>query len=81
MCEKCISDPVLTVVDTLSRRRAVEERLRAVTSVCLACAQLPSTTEGVPCVSLDCAWFFERSKAERLYEEATVSEQQIDEVL
>ena len=67
------------MADLLSRRRATDERLKAVTSVCVSCAQLPPATERVPCVSLDCAWLFERTKAERLWEEADLVEQQIED--
>lgn len=68
------------MADALSRRRAVDERLKAVMSVCVSCARLPSATERVPCISVDCAWLFERTKVERLWQEAAALEPQMEEL-
>jgi DNA polymerase zeta len=43
--------------------RGREERLRRAQAVCAVCAGA-APAQAVPCESLDCAWFFERHKAE-----------------
>ncbi|EKM61040.1 uncharacterized protein PHACADRAFT_204189 [Phanerochaete carnosa HHB-10118-sp] len=63
LCEACCSRPQETIGTLLARVHRTERRLADVHRVCASCSGVPQA-EPVRCVSLDCAWLFERTKLE-----------------
>lgn len=64
ICPACRSNAQETILAIQWMKRGVEKRLRAVQEVCASCSGTPHA-EPIECESLECGWFFERSKVWR----------------
>ncbi|KAI0033173.1 hypothetical protein K488DRAFT_48291 [Vararia minispora EC-137] len=68
VCFQCLTRPEAAMAGLFTRKRAAEERLLTALAVCTSCTG-DQASDINRCESLDCAWFFERKKAESGSEE------------
>ncbi|KAJ7492610.1 hypothetical protein FB451DRAFT_1022509 [Mycena latifolia] len=64
ICDECYLDPQAAMSMILSKIQMGEKRLLDIHRTCASCAQMP-LAEPVKCESLDCAWLYARTKADR----------------
>ncbi|KAG8995718.1 DNA polymerase zeta [Tulasnella sp. JGI-2019a] len=64
ICNICAAQPEKTIFAMELMHRGAQKRLVDVQRICASCSAIPQFEE-VECVSLDCAWMFERHKAMR----------------
>lgn len=79
VCDPCRTSPQTTISELQNRIRQGENRLLDVQQICAACTKT-TASEPIECESIDCAWLFERKKAERKAEFLVLLQELIEEV-
>lgn len=64
VCDSCRVNPQTTIPELLRRISKGENRLMSTQRICESCTS-SAPSEPIKCESVDCAWLFERKKAER----------------
>jgi len=67
ICDSCLVQPQTTISELLRRISKGETRLLNTQRICESCTG-SAPSEPIRCESVDCAWLFERKKAERKVE-------------
>jgi DNA polymerase zeta len=79
ICDSCRVNPQTTIPELLRRISKGENRLISTQRVCESCTR-SAPSEPIKCESVDCAWLFERKKAERKAETIVVLQELVDSI-
>lgn len=79
VCYDCRSRRQTAIAGLLNRIRIDEKRLMDIQRICASCTG-SSPAEPIQCISLDCEWFYARTKAEDKEEFLDLLNEMVDEL-